>query len=110
MIRALAWVRLRAPGRRLTRRRLTRPWLTKSLVAFATWALAIGVVLYFYDWITRWYVSVGVLLGFAAAAIVAETVKRGDHPVDMAIAEVLPIQREPESADAEWPVAAAQIA
>jgi hypothetical protein len=100
MIRALAWGRLRAQG----------PWLTKGLTAFATWALAIGIVLYFYDWITRWYVSVGVLLSLAAAAIVAESVKRGDHPVEMAIAEVLPIQRETESADADWPVAAAQIA
>jgi hypothetical protein len=100
MIRALARVPLRAQRRRLS----------ESLVAFATWAVAIGVVLYFYDWITRWYVSVGVLLGFAAAAILAESVKRSDHPVELAIVEVLPMQREPASADVEWPAAAAQIA
>lgn len=49
-----------------------------GLFGLVTWVAAAAVVLWFYDWVNRWYVVVGVLLALVVGAIVVERINRPD--------------------------------
>lgn len=51
--------------------------IADALVSLMTWAAAAGAVLWFYDWVNRWYVVVGVLLVLVGGAIVVDRLR--DH-------------------------------
>ena len=47
-----------------------------AMFAGLTWVAAAGVILWFYDWINRWYVVVGAVVTLAVAAMAAESLTR----------------------------------
>ena len=82
------------------RRSLVRQ-LADAVVALVTWSATAFAVLWFYDWVSRWYVVVGVLLVIVAVAMVTDRVRGGG--VGAASGQVLPgalpSQRDGEAAD-----------
>ena len=50
--------------------------LVQALLALATWLVAVAGVMWFYDWVSRWYVVVAVLLFVVTGAVVVEAVSR----------------------------------
>lgn len=73
-----------------------------AAVALVTWGAAAAGVLWFYDWVNRWYVVVGVVLAIVAGAIVVERLT-GHDTAESAAVGVLPLQRDTDMADAAWP-------
>jgi hypothetical protein len=74
-----------------------------ALFAGLTWVAAAGLILWFYDWINRWYVVVGVVLVLALAANAVENRTRQHRlatPSDPSSSGLLPPPREP-AADAD---------
>jgi len=71
--------------------------------AFATWVAAAAAVMWFYDWVSRWYIVVAVLLVIVAGAslgdrLTAERVassggRSGASPGE--VAHLVPAPREP---------------
>jgi hypothetical protein len=92
-----------------------------AVFAGLTWVAAAGLILWFYDWINRWYVVVGAVVVLALAAMAVEKLARQHRitPSDQLPSElpagplptgVVPLPREP-LADAEtWVAAEEQIA
>jgi hypothetical protein len=84
-----------------------------AFFAGLTWVAAAGLILWFYDWINRWYVVVGAVLLLAVAAMAAENVTRQHRiaPSDpLPTKGLLPVPREP-LADADgWRVTEQRIA
>jgi hypothetical protein len=78
------------------------------LFALITWTAAAVAVMWFYDWVSRWYVVVAVLLAIVAGASFGDRLKakRAEEP---AAVGVLPLQREPEAAES-WTEVEQQIA
>ena len=50
--------------------------LVQALLALATWLVAVAGVMWFYDWVNRWYVVVAVLLFVVTGAVVVEAASR----------------------------------
>lgn len=46
-----------------------------ALIAAVTWAAAVGVAVWFYDWVNRWYVVAAVVLLIVAGAMIVEKPK-----------------------------------
>ena len=83
-----------------------------ALFAGLTWVAAAGLILWFYDWVNRWYVVVGAVVALALAAMAVESRTRQHRlaPSDPLPPGLLPAPREPV-ADAEaWRPAEQQIA
>ncbi len=83
---------------------IKRPILRRfvdAVVALVTWAAAAAAVLWFYDWLSRWYVVVGVLLGIVGIAVAADRLNARGATTAAALAPAsaaIPLQREPEAA------------
>jgi hypothetical protein len=84
------------PARSTVFARLLRR-LADVVIALVTWTAAAAGVLWFYDWVDRWYVVAGVLVVTVGGAMVADHA-RGAKPV--AVPAVLPLQREPLAVEA----------
>lgn len=67
--------------------------------ALVTWVAAAAAVMWFYDWVSRWYVVVAVLLVIVAGASLGDRLKAarvassGESTAELA--ELLPAPREP---------------
>jgi len=85
-------------------RRSARRRAVDLAIAALTWCAAISAVMWFYDWVSRWYVVVGVLLALVATAMVGDRAK-GEASVGAASVppvDVLPLQRTPEMGEPRW--------
>lgn len=69
--------------------------LVDAVVSLVTWVAAAGAVMWFYDWISRWYVVVGVLLVIVAGASFGDRLKAARAASSEEVGELLPMQREP---------------
>jgi hypothetical protein len=77
--------------------------LVDGFVALLTWVVAAGAVMWFYDWVSRWYVVVAVLLVIVAGAALGDRLKAeraGSSATSSAmssaeVTELLPVPREP---------------
>lgn len=65
-----------------------------AFVALLTWIAAAGAVMWFYDWVSRWYVVVGVLLVIVAGASFGDRLKAARAASSEEVVELLPMQRE----------------
>lgn len=74
--------------------------LLDALVSVVTWGAAVAAVLWFYDWVNRWYVVVGVLLAIVAGAIIADRIT--GHDAAEPAAAVLPMSPGTDGADVAW--------
>jgi hypothetical protein len=74
--------------------------LLDALVSLVTWGAAVGAVLWFYDWVNRWYIVVGVLLAIVAGAIITERIT--GHDAAEPAAAVLPMVPDTAVADVAW--------
>lgn len=54
--------------------------LVHGLLALATWVAAVAAVMWFYDWVSRWYVVVAVLLLVVTGAVFVEALSRRGEP------------------------------
>jgi hypothetical protein len=67
--------------------------------AFASWVAAAAAVMWFYDWVSRWYIVVGVLLVIVAGATLGDLLKAEREPSSGApsaeVAHLVPAPREP---------------
>jgi hypothetical protein len=54
--------------------------LIRGLLALATWVAAVAAVMWFYDWVARWYVVVAVLLLVVTGAVFVEALSRRGRP------------------------------
>jgi hypothetical protein len=69
--------------------------LADALFALVTWVAAAAAVMWFYDWVSRWYVVVGVLLVIVAGASLGDRLKAARGASSSGeVAELLPMQRE----------------
>jgi hypothetical protein len=79
----------------MVRRALMRR-LADALIAVLTWSAAIAGLLWFYDWLGRWYIVVGVLLAIVAGAMVGDRAKaRASAGAAAAVLASLPAPRAP---------------
>lgn len=69
--------------------------LADAFIALLTWVAAAGAVMWFYDWVSRWYIVVGVLLVIVAGASLGDRLKAARAASSDEVAEPLPMQREP---------------
>ena len=96
--------------------------LADALVALVTWTAAAVGVLWFYDWVSRWYVVVAVLLVIVGTAMVTDKATLADKAqaspgaAEPAALAALPMPRDGEladggdHADVAWPAPEQQIA
>jgi len=93
--------------------------LADALIALVTWTAAAVAVLWFYDWVSRWYVVVAVLLVIVGTAMVTDKATLADKAqaspdaAEPAVLAALPMPRDGELADhvdVAWPAPAQQIA
>jgi len=82
--------------------------IADAFFALLTWTAAAVAVMWFYDWVSRWYVVVAVLLAIVAGASFGDLLKARRSSESAAVG-VLPLQREPE-ADETWVDVEQQIA
>jgi hypothetical protein len=81
--------------------------LADSTVAFLSWAVTVFAVLWFYDWVSRWYVVVAVLLTAVGAGMLGERARAGkagvrQRPALSAVQENLwPLQRDGDQRDGD---------
>lgn len=75
-----------------------------ALLAALTWVAAAGLILWFYDWINRWYVVVGAVLVLVVATTAVENLTRQHRsaPSDPLVHGLLPLPREPGSDADQW--------
>ena len=86
--------------------------LADALISLVTWVAAAVAVMWFYDWVSRWYVVVAVLLVIVAGASLGDLLKAERAAPSTDIGELLPAQREApvmsDVADVTWLVATEQ--
>jgi hypothetical protein len=82
--------------------------IADAFFALITWAAASVAVMWCYDWVSRWYIVVVVLLTIVAGASFGDRLKAKRAEARAAVG-VLPLQREPEAAES-WVEAEQQIA
>jgi len=75
--------------KRSTVRRLVDGFLT-----LLTWVAAAAAVMWFYDWVSRWYVVVGVLLVIVAGAALGDRLKAERAAPSGEVTALLPAPRE----------------
>ncbi len=68
--------------------------LVDGFFALLTWAAAAAAVMWFYDWVGRWYIVVGVLLVIVAGASLGDRLKAARVASSDDLAELLPMQRD----------------
>ena len=68
--------------------------LADALVSLATWVAAAAAVMWFYDWVSRWYVVVAVLLVIVAGASFGDRLKAARAASSEEVAELLPMPRD----------------
>lgn len=68
--------------------------LADAFVALLTWVAAAAAVMWFYDWVSRWYVVVGVLLVIVTGASFGDRLKAARAASSDEVAELLPMQLE----------------
>ena len=66
-----------------------------AIFALLTWVAAAAAVMWFYDWVSRWYVVVAVLLVIVAGASFGDRLKAARAASSEEVAELLPMQRDP---------------
>jgi hypothetical protein len=62
--------------------------------AFGTWVAAAAAVMWFYDWVSRWYIVVGVLLVIVAGAALGDRLKAERAASSGEVTELLPAPHE----------------
>jgi hypothetical protein len=75
-------------------KRSTARRIADAFIALLTWVAAAAAVMWFYDWVSRWYVVVGVLLLIVAGASFGDRLKAARAASSDDVAELLPMPRE----------------
>jgi purine-cytosine permease-like protein len=83
-----------------------------ALFAGLTWVAAAGSILWFYDWINRWYVVVGAVLALVVAITAVENLTRQRRAAasEPGFSGLLPAPREPGVDPEAWLTAEQRIA
>jgi len=80
---------VKRPAKRPAVRRLVDGFLT-----LLTWVAAAAAVMWFYDWVSRWYIVVGVLLVIVAGAALGDRLKAERAASSGEVTELLPAPRD----------------
>jgi ABC-type bacteriocin/lantibiotic exporter with double-glycine peptidase domain len=75
-------------------KRFTVRRVADAIFALLTWVAAAAAVMWFYDWVSRWYVVVAVLLVIVAGASFGDRLKAARAASSEEVVELLPMQRE----------------
>ncbi|HEX7105973.1 MAG TPA: hypothetical protein VF218_08415 [Acidothermaceae bacterium] len=75
-------------------KRITVRRVADAIFALLTWVAAAAAVMWFYDWVSRWYVVVAVLLVIVAGASFGDRLKAARAASSEEVAELLPMQRD----------------
>jgi len=68
--------------------------IADAFFALLTWTAAAVAVMWFYDWVSRWYVVVAVLLVIVAGASFGDRLKAARAASSEEVAELLPMPRD----------------
>ena len=75
-------------------KRSTARRVADAFFALLTWVAAAAAVMWFYDWVSRWYVVVGVLLMIVAGASLGDRLKAARAASSDEVTELVPMHRE----------------